>query len=320
MSRLAVYRALAAFSLLAWWMQIAAATDGSPLAAPSTRAGATFQECEPECPLMVVLPAGTFSMGTDRLDIESDGREGPPHVVKLAKPLAIGVYDVTRGEFARFVRATGYRTMKGCNVLDTQGRWITDNRKSWRDPGFAQTDRDPVVCVSWNDAQAYATWLNTKLHASDPAHGPYRLPSEAEWEYAARAGSSSAYYWGDEPSHDLANYGIEDCAPCGAGKEGRDRWYFTSPVGSFPPNAFGLYDASGNVWQITQDCTHYGFEEAPADGTAWMSDPIDGCYNHTVRGGSWLDPGVLLTVFVRNPWATEDHNYANGFRVARTLE
>jgi formylglycine-generating enzyme required for sulfatase activity len=270
--------------------------------------------------LMVVVPAGTFSMGTDRVDIEPDGREGPPHTVSLAKPFALGVYAVTRGEFAQFVHATGYRTKKGCNGVDSEGRWVRNPAKIWRNPGFTQTDRDPVVCVSWNDAQAYISWLNAKVGANDPRYGRYRLPSEAEWEYAARAGSATPYYWGPGASHDQANYGIEDCGPCGAKKEGRDQWYFTSPVGSFPPNAFGLYDALGNVWQWTQDCMHYGFQGAPPDGSAWMTDTDRACYNRILRGGSWLDPGILLTVFVRNPWSPDDHNYANGFRVARTLD
>ena len=307
-----------------WLLLIVLYVCNTPITLGSTSVptgpGMTFRECARECPLMVVVPAGTFTMGTSRLDIESDGREGPPHTVTFARPFAIGVYDVTRSEFARFVHATNYRTKKGCHVLDPQGRWITDPDKNWRDPGFMQTDRDPVVCVSWNDAQAYMSWLNGKVRTNDPRQGPYRLPSEAEWEYAARAGSTTSYYWGSEVSHELANYGIDDCSPCGAKKEGRDHWYFTSPVGSFPPNAFGLYDAWGNVWQWTQDCTHYSFEGAPADGSAWMTDTDRACYNRTVRGGSWLDPGWLLTPFVRNPWAPDDHNNANGFRVARTLE
>ena len=281
-----------------------------------------FRECTPECPLMVVIPAGTFSMGTDRLDVERDGREGPPHLVIFAKPFALGVYDVTRSEFAQFIRATGYQIRKGCNIVDSEGRWISDPDRDWQNPGFKQTDRDPVVCVSWNDAQAYVSWLNEKVRQKqdNPSHGSYRLPSEAEWEYAARAGSTTGYYWGTEASHVLANYGIEDCGPCGVKKEGPDQWYFTSPVGAFPANAFGLYDTSGNVWQWTQDCTHYSFAGAPADGSAWMTDTDRACYNHILRGGSWLDPGILLTVFVRNPWASDDRNYANGFRVALTLD
>jgi len=313
---IALWVAPCVLTLLLYVTALPAAQGDTPM---PIEAGKTFRECAGACPLMVVIPAGTFSMGTPRLDIESDGREGPPHTVNFAKPFALGVYDVTRGEYARFVRESGHQTAKGCNVIDTTGRWITDPNKDWRNPAFKQTDRDPVVCISWNDAQAYITWLNSKVAPNDPAHGPYRLPSESEWEYAARAGSTTGFYWGTEPSHDQANYGIDDCGPCGAKKEGRDQWYFTSPVGSFPPNAFGLYDASGNVWQFTQDCMHYSFQDAPADGSAWMTDTDRACYNHPLRGGSWLDPGFLVTIFVRNPWASDDHNNANGFRVARTL-
>lgn len=303
---------LLAALLLGYW------TTDALGAVPSTP-GAKFRDCAPDCPEMIVIPGGTFTMGSGRLDIEPDGREGPPHPVTLRDPFALGVYDVTRDEYAAFVRATGRPDAKGCNVVDVAGRWIPDPDKSWRDPGFKQTGRDPVVCVSWEDAQAYIAWLNRKVRHNGSPEGPYRLPSEAEWEYAVHAGSTTSYYWGDVPSHDLANYGIEHCSPCGAAKQGRDQWYFTSPVGSFPPNAFGLYDALGNVWQWTADCMHYSFAGAPSDGSAWTADSNDACHNRVLHGGSWLDPSILMTLYVRNPWAPSDHNYANGFRVARTL-
>jgi sulfatase modifying factor 1 len=286
---------------------------------PSTP-GAQFRDCAWDCPEMIVIPAGTFAMGTTRLDIEPDGREGPIHLVTLKKPFAIGVYDVTRDEYAIFVRATGRAAAKGCNVIDSEGRWIMDPERDWRHPGFKQTGHDPVVCVSWEDAQGYIGWLNGKVNFNRSVDGPYRLPSESEWEYAARAGSTTLYYWGDVASHERANYGLEHCYPCGVAKQGRDRWYFTSPVGAFPPDAFGLYDALGNVWQWTADCMHYGFTGAPDDGSPWVADISDACHNRVLRGGSWLDPAILLSIFVRNPWGPNDRNYANGFRVARSLE
>jgi sulfatase modifying factor 1 len=288
-------------------------------AAPSAP-GEKFRDCPRACPEMVVIPAGTFTMGTDRLDIEPDGREGPPHPVTISKAFALGVYDVTRDEYGRFVRETHRISDKGCNVLDLTGRWITDPGKDWRNPGFKQTGRDPVVCVSWENAQAYVAWLNSKVQSNSLSDGPYRLPSEAEWEYAVHAGTRTAYYWGEVASHDLANYGLEYCGPCGAAKQGRDQWYFTSPVGSFPANAFGLYDALGNVWQWTADCMHYSLSGAPNDGSAWTTDSDNACYNRVLRGGSWLDAGEELIIFLRNPWAPNDHNYANGFRVARSLD
>ncbi len=269
---------------------------------------------------MVVVPAGSFSMGRDRLDSDFDGRQSPAHSVTFARAFAVGIYDVTRGQYARFIRAANYKVKKGCNVIDPEGRWIMDPDKDWRNPGFQQANEDPVVCVSWNDTQAYISWLNSVVHPDSRNHGPYRLPSEAEWEYVARAGSTTPYYWGPEASHQFANYGINDCNPCGAKRQGRDRWLFTSPVGSFPPNAFGLYDILGNAWQWTQDCMHYSFDGAPADGSPWVTDTNRACYNRILRGGSWLDPDILLTIFIRNPWAPDDRNNANGFRVARTLE
>jgi formylglycine-generating enzyme required for sulfatase activity len=281
--------------------------------------GQIFSDCR-DCPQMIVIRSGSFTMGSS-VPQSGDARDLPEHQVTIARAFAIGVYDVTRAQYTVFAKKTRRPAAKGCDVLDPEMRWITDPSSDWRDPAFPQTDRDPVVCVSWIDAQAYVQWLNTQVgprQSTDGVEiGPYRLPSEAEWEYAARASSSTPYPWGSVASHNQANYGLEDCPPCGAAKEGKDRWYFTSPVGSFAPNAFGLYDMSGNVWQWTQDCMHYGYAGAPADGSVWRDGE---CKLHVLRGGSWLDPSVLITVTLRNPWAPDSRNNANGFRVARSLE
>jgi formylglycine-generating enzyme required for sulfatase activity len=290
---------------------------------PSARArvpGRVFRDC-PQCPEMIVIPAGSFAMGAPEHG-GWDTRDVPEHRVTIDKDFAVGMYDVTREEYSFFVQKTGRRDGTGCDVLDPPERWITDRTRNWRDPAFQQTDRDPVVCVSWEDAQAYVQWLNSQVEgqhrsAGGMSIGPYRLLSEAEWEYAARAGSSTPYPWGDAANHSYANYGLEECPPCGAAKEGKDRWYFTSPVGVFEPNAFGLYDMSGNVWQWTQDCMHYGYAGAPEDGSVWSGGE---CRLRVLRGGSWLDPSILITVTLRNPWAPDSHNNANGFRVARSLD
>jgi formylglycine-generating enzyme required for sulfatase activity len=193
-----------------------------------------------------------------------------------------------------------------------------DVRRSWNNPGFRQTDSHPVVCVSWNEAHLYLRWLNGKVAGSaSPESGPYHLPSEAEWEYVARAGSQTPYSWGTEASHDYANYGLEQCYPCGVAQSGKDRWLYTSPGGAFMANAFGLYDTSGNVWQWTEDCMSTGYVGAPTDGSASTSSP---CHSHVLRGGSWLDPSKFVRVAIRNPWPADDHNNANGFRVVRALD
>jgi len=210
------------------------------------------------------------------------------------------------------VRETQRPDVGGCNYNDGR-RWTLDPRKNWHNPGFPQTGTDPVVCVSWDDAQAYVAWLNTKVTG---ASGRYRIPSEAEWEYAARHGAETPFYWGPAASHDLANYGAEDCFPCGVAQAGRDRWDYTSPAGAFPPNGFGLYDMAGNVWQWTADCWNETFTNAPRDGSAWTTGE---CRIRILRGGSWLDPSMFLSIPTRNRWPPDDHNNANGFRVARSL-
>jgi formylglycine-generating enzyme required for sulfatase activity len=282
--------------------------------------GKKFRDC-PHCPEMIEIPRGNFMMGSPAA-VGWDTREVPEHRVTIAKHFAVGIYDVTRAEYDVFVRKTNRTSEKGCDVVDPEARWITDPGRDWRNPGFHQTGRHPVVCVSWEDAQAYVRWLNIQVKSQSPVtrtgrDGPYRLLSEAEWEYAARAGSSTPYYWGSAASHDRANYGLEECYPCGVKQEGKDHWSYTSPVGSFAPNAFGLYDMSGNVWQWTEDCMHYGYVGAAQDGSVW---PGGECKLHVLRGGSWLDPSILIAVTLRNPWTPDSRNQANGFRIARSLD
>lgn len=202
---------------------------------------------------MRVVPAGKFFMGSPQQEAGRQPAEGPRHDVTIRRSFAIGVYDVTRAQFAVFARETGY---------------VSDPKCDWRSPKargqpINQTDSDPVVCVSWSDAEAYSKWLSSKTGHS------YRLPSEAEWEYAARAGSRTARPWGDANPRDFANYGSNECcAPLAAG---RDRWLYTSPVGALRANAFRLYDMLGNVWQRTQDCGRVDYSGAPRDGSAWLS-------------------------------------------------
>jgi formylglycine-generating enzyme required for sulfatase activity len=258
----------------------------------------SFRDCL-HCPLMMGLPAGRLVPSVYPLQ---DGRMPPSHPVQVPA-FAIGIYDVTRDEYAAFVRETKRQPDGGtCQTLGPD-RWMDDQRASWRTPTFPQTGSDPVVCVSWLDAQAYVRWLNTKIvNKAQGADGPYRLLSGNEWEYAARAGSDTLYYWGTKGSHDFANYGLEQCGPCGLSKVGKDRWDFTSPVGSFAPNAFGLYDMLGNVWQWTDEC--------------FQGD----CKVRFLRGGSFNDSAVNFAMPSRNPYPIAFRNYANGFRIARSLD
>jgi formylglycine-generating enzyme required for sulfatase activity len=270
-------------------------------------AGMQFRDC-PKCPQMVVVPPGTFYMQPQQWFEKS----WEPVQVTIAKPFAIGEYDVTREEYAQFVNKTGRAGGEGCQVTERGVFWAKKKNVTWDHPGFAQTKRDPVVCVSWEDAQAYVRWLNGKTN------GSYRLPSGQEWEYAAQGGTitvAQTYYWGNAASHDRANFGLDLCGHCGAKKEGRDRWLYTSPVGSFPSNAFGLFDPFGNVWQFTDDCYHNDAKGIPTDGSAWT---IGGdCNYRAARGASFDDekPGGGMNTF---PATTR--NNANGFRVVRNLD
>lgn len=268
------------------------------LAGSSPASARTFRDCA-GCPLMRQLPAGEFLMGSPSEEGGRNPAEGPRHEVRIPRPFAIGVYDVTRAQFAAFARETGYAGDPKCD---------------WRSPKahgqpINQSDHDPVVCVGFSDAEAYATWLSRKTGRR------YRLPSEAEWEYAARAGSSSARFWGAQDSRNFANYGSDQC--CAAVQSGRDRWLYTSPGGAFPANAFGLYDMLGNVWQRTEDCGHEDYKGAPRDGPAWTTG--GDCSTRIVRGGAWFSPLDQLRFAVR---AADPANFRKndiGFRVARSL-
>ncbi len=285
--------------------------------------GAMFRDCR-DCPEMVVIPAGTFTMGSSAAEKSwaashggsagSVADEAPQHTVSL-KSFALGRYDVTRAQYAAFVRETGYPAGDGCG--HDSFKWDKQPDIGWQNPGFVQTDRDPVVCVSWEDARAYISWLNGKVRrkTSAPNDGPYRLPSEAEWEYAARGGTSTKFWWGDDDSGASAHAWYK------ANSGGRTR-----PVGSKPPNAFGVYDMAGNVWQWTEDCYDNSYAGAPADGRANETPSSDVHANDSQgkclrvdRGSSWLYPAWLLRSATRerNPSAFRDA--IMGFRVARTL-
>ena len=290
---------------------------GQPQVASSgLSAGMRFQEC-PACPLMTVIPAGRFTMtrksATDgRRDDDPEGtpKTRPAREVTIGSAFAIGVYPVTVQEFDVFVRDTHRPVEQGCYVQN-EGTWVFDASKDWSHPGFTQSPRHPVTCVSWNDAQDYVQWLNGKSQESaskSAGMGRYRLPTWEEIEYAAAAGTTTSYYWGDQPQRDKANYGRDRCLPCGPYAQGADRWLYTSPVGSFPPNAFGLYDMAGNVWQWAQRCQ-------PDPG----SMPPKVCRSQVLHGGSWLSNPEYLRTGEYSLADVRHRNYHIGFRVLRTL-
>ena len=267
-------------------LRLQAKRKSYPLLTATSPAGTTGRECE-QCPEMVVVPAGRSRMGD--LSGESVSNERPVHDVTIAAPFAVGRYEVTFAEWDACVAGGG------CTHRPADSGWGRGTR--------------PVINVSWDDAQAYVNWLSRETGK------PYRLLSEAEWEYVARAGSTTKYWWGNAADHDHANYGKDEC--CGGAVAGADRWEHTSPVGSFEPNAFGLFDTAGNVWEWVEDCWNENYRGAPRNGSAWKSG---NCDKHVLRGGSWNNnPRIIRSAF-RIRYVTGNRNYYYGFRVARTLD
>lgn len=289
--------------------------------------GKTFRDCA-GCPEMVVIPGGSFEMGTPAAEPGYLPLEGPRHRVRI-RQFAAGRFDVTRGQWAAFASATKRNSRSGC-LWDGRTTMKPDPKGSWENLGFPQTDDHPVVCVSWNDAQDYARWLSRRTGHT------YRLLTEAEWEYAARAGTTTAYPWGNTATHERANYGSDEC--CSGLATGRDKWVYTSPVGSFPSNAFGLYDMHGNVLQWVQDCFSSSYAGLPTDGSAntvsvtlkLSGDLSDlsgtkSCAYRMLRGGDWGDVPDLIRSGFRNfgppPGASSPFVSGGvGFRIARELD
>ena len=266
--------------------------------------GTVFRDCA-DCPEMVVIPAGSFTMGSPQSEASRDNDEGPQHSVRIPRSIAMGKFEVTRGQFARFVQESGYSAGSGCYVWDGK-QWNNDASKDWRNTGFAQSDEDPVACVNWNDAKAYVEWLARKSGQR------YRLPSEAEWEYGARAGTTTAFSFGDRITPQLANYGTTVSY---AGSPVATTPRKTVPVGSYAPNAFGLYDVHGNVFEWTEDCYNANYNGAPSDGAAWTSGD---CGRRVLRGGAWfLNPQFLRSALRVNLHPTIRYDHF-GFRLART--
>lgn len=283
-------RAAMCASLLGLGSQGLADAAARPARPPTP--GAVIRDCPDVCPQMVLVPAGEFRMGSP---IDEDGRdhqEGPMHRVRIGEAFFVGRYDVTVGEFAEFVKQTNHDA-GACNGKAGA---------SWKDPGFPQDEASPVVCVNFADAQAYAAWLSkTTGHA-------YRLPSEAEYEYANRAGTRTAFWWGPKVGVNHAN-----CAACGSVWDGKR----TSPVGSFPPNPFGLYDTTGDVYVWVADCWNDIYDNARTDGAPNLKGD---CGMRGLRGGGWGSgvPHVRAAFRLADPAGARYDNM--GFRVARSRD
>ncbi|HEX4079621.1 MAG TPA: formylglycine-generating enzyme family protein [Rhizomicrobium sp.] len=280
-------------------------------AAAQDRKDREFQECR-DCPVMVAIPAGRFVMGSPAGEPGRFENEGPQHVVSV-RAFALGKYDVTSEEFLTFLRATGYQP-KPCNPI-LQMQWHSPGKGLAWPPYDEEPQLWPAACLDWNDANAYIAWLNREVQSEHPQlagrAGPYRLPSEAEWEFAARAGTTTARWWGD-----AVGSGKADCNGCGSHWDDSE----LSDVDSFAPNPFGLYGMLGNVWQWTADCWHDSYVGAPQDGGPWKSG---NCEKHVIRGGSWDNVPIFIRSAARSSSTADggeyDYSSLSGFRLARSL-
>jgi formylglycine-generating enzyme required for sulfatase activity len=300
-----------------------ASSGAAPLSSDRERAlklKDTFKECE-KCPEMVVVPAGSFTMGSPGGEVGRFADEGPQRTVMIGKPFAVGKFHVTVDQFAAFVAETKYDAGSKCWTFE-EGKGEERSGRSWRNPGFTQAGSHPAVCMNWNDAKAYVDWLARKTGKA------YRLLTEAQWEYTARAqtqpGAYPRYSFGND-EEDLCRYsngadqtakssiaGWKDwtVAPC------NDGYAYTSPVGSFAANGFGLYDMQGNAWQWTEDCYHDSYAGAPSDGSAWTTGD---CSPRVFRGGAWESGPWSLRAADRYGNTPDGRSNFLGFRVGRTL-
>jgi len=290
----------------------------------------TYRDCD-QCPLMTRLPEGEFEMGSPSNERHREPIEGPRHTVSINYTFDIGVFEVTKAEYKYFVGQSGYQSKPGCRIW-TGRDWEFTAGKTWADVGFDQQDKDPVLCVNWFDATAYVVWLREKTGQR------YRLPSESEWEYAARAKTKTAFAYGATINSDQANYWGTYAYNRGQTGVYRRR---SVVVGSFEPNAFGLYDMHGNAGEWVDDCWSDSYVGAPNDGSVRelrsitipfrseletaMLNRIQSLYGvecpkRMVRGGAWNDHPKDIRSASRLPWEVQYKSALTGFRVVRSTD
>ena len=292
----------------------------------TTAESGPFRDCS-TCPQMVVVPAGDFMRGSpqdepgrslDPRNHDEDDLEGPGgQRVRVSVPaFALGVYEVTNGQFAQFVDDSGYEMPRGCySDADRDGIWGWDDEGTWTNLGREHMPDFPASCIDWCAANAYVRWLSVRTG------GRYRLPTEAEFEYALRAGSDTAYHFGDDPEV-LCEYGnVPDESRNAVSPElvtaaCSDGFADMAPVGQFNPNAFGLHDMTGNVWEWLADCYERSYANVPTDGSALLKD---GCEVYSIRGGSWGYDLPSLRSADRSDDPPDARFDGIGLRVARDL-
>ena len=263
--------------------------------AATPQPGKVFKDCK-DCPEIVVLPAGTFTMGTPDDEVGREPDEGPMHAVTFAKPFAMSRFQITAGEWDSYIRQTGVKIADG----DTRpGRECIASK-----PRYPQSPRQPAVCMDMDDIKHYVAWLSKKTGQ------PYHMVSEAQREYAARAGSSGPFPF---PFDEGKGYSIAEHANTYGPADG---YSFSSPAGSYPPNAFGMYDMHGNVYERVADCEHPNYVGAPTDGSAWVEP---NCESYQIRGNDWGEAPVFSRSGNRNNIYPQTRGDWIGFRVVRDL-
>lgn len=287
-----------------------------------------FQDCK-DCPSMVQVKPGSFLMGEEvknelrhGLPKSQAGRSSPVHKVEFSRGFAMAKYPVTVAQFRQFVQETGYQASDECYTqFKNDGHFIYEKARgyTWRDPGFAQADNHPVVCVNAYDGMAYAEWLSKKTGHK------YSLPNEAQFEYAARAGTKTAFFWADKRDETACEYSNQPDLDQAAelGDVPRDENYrfqchdgyaWTSPVDTYKPNPWGLHDMLGNIWEWTADCWNDNYEGSPADGSTRTTGDCDA---RSSRGGSYGNAVFSTYAGIRAPRHATFVGHSWGFRVVR---
>lgn len=301
----------------------------TPAQANSEQSSREFKDCD-TCPTMVTIEPGSFKMGEKVKDElrhgmpeSQTGRATPVHKVKFKKSFAIAKYPVTVAQFATFVAETGYQPARECYTqYKNDGHFIYESARgfTWRYPGFNQDENHPVVCVNAYDGEAYAAWLSEKTGHT------YSLPNEAQYEYSARAGTKTAFFWADARSEEACLYSnqpdLDQAIALGDVPTGpkyrfqcHDGYAFTSPVDAYKPNPWGLHDMFGNIWEWTADCWNDSYDGAPKDGSTWTEGDCDA---RSSRGGSYGNAAFSTYAGIRAPRHASFVGHSWGFRVVRT--
>ncbi|MEM1091547.1 MAG: SUMF1/EgtB/PvdO family nonheme iron enzyme [Pseudomonadota bacterium] len=277
-----------------------------------------FRDCS-DCPEMIEIPSGTATLGAEPYEANTKAGDLPLREVTIAYRLAVAKTEVTQAQYRAFMEASGHQMSQlGCNTWNVNRIMGYVRAHTWEAPGYPQNDSHPVVCVSHEDATAYASWLAEKTGK------PYRLLSSTEFEYALRAGTRGPWFWGlsNADACQYANVGDNtfrrhfEYAPVFHCDDG---YLQTAPVGSFEPNPWGLHDMLGNAWEWTDDCVHRQSKAIPLDGRAWLAEDNGDCSRRTPRGGSWVSGTDWVRAAAQAGDGAGYHSQILGFRVALTF-